>query len=1429
MTSRPQHRILRLKSNLVRGLVLALFGSMSLAHAGLAETRWIWKDGSDVANQAGVYTTPGLAHPSNTPGARQGAATWKDSSGNLWLYGGRGYDRNRILGYLSDLWKYELATSTWIWVKGPDVANIPGAYNWKNAPHPNARPGARYRAVSWTDAEGRFWLFGGQGYAGPNVVGGLNDLWMFDPNADSLATNNWTWFDLGGNLASASPNHAGNYGPIGVSSPTFLPPNREGAVGWADASGFLWLFGGQRTLSGGTTTAKLCDLWKFDIENRSWTYVKGTNETNSLCIYPSQGSSTTTSRPGSRSLAHAWTDSAGRFWLFGGHGYTTSDAAAGNLHDLWRYDPTANRWTWLHGSKLLNPPAHHGVLVDPNPSSIPGGMTEGLTWTDAQGDLWLYGGTGSAADPDIGELSALWRYRIATNDWTWMNGSSGVNEAPDFGSLGDHNPTNATSPGALHASAGWFVGNGLWLFGGENTTSAASYSAVWQLAELYDFAVTSGSATVPSGGTVAIGNSVVLAGVERTFTIQNTGLNGLSGLNVQISNAHFGSFVVTKPPASSLAPGASTSFAVTFTADSPTRPDLATALVTVDASSIAPYTFTATGTGIARTVNISAAPAWVWEDDGLGEEGGTALMEYTFTRDGGLGTPLTVYFSVSGTATFDVDYFASNADTFDTGAGSVTIPAGSATATVEIIPIADTEIESEETVHLNVLVGPQYLPGPENFAGGAIASEELLPGGRDRTFFPKFVGTGVLATAVQGDGRILVGGGFSEVNGVARNHLVRLLPDGTLDPSFDAALPSFGAVNAIIVQADGRIVISGGVSGLTRLLADGSPDPSFANPIIYALLNTLAQQPDGKLLVGGNFTAYDGQPRNRLARLDANGTLDPTFSTNIGADDHIHCIAVLPDGRILIGGSFTTIGGEPRSGLARLNADGTLDETFNPGAGAGGGWPVAVLALVVQPDGYIVIGGIFSTFNGEVRPHIARLESDGALDPTFSTAAAADQTIYTLALQTDGKILLGGYFDTANYQPSPDLARLNPDGTLDSTFQVVEGPSNGILGLTLLASGEVLASGNGSIVEESHSLLSRRANGPATQTLAPASGSVARWSRTGTGPELTRVTFDLSTDGGASWTPLGPGSRVEGGWELGGQALPITGQLRARGHTAGGYLSASSSLIEQVQPFTRAPEIVVESPTGEVLVDGVSTYDFGVKTYPVPPPTIAQPLQYFIIRNVGNADLTYPTFAIDGAPPSDFSFNGPFSFPEPTFIPPGGIRAFAYTFTPRARGERTTILRIGSNDADENTFDIHFKGTGATTPEVWRHTHFGTLANTGPAADDADPDGDGTRNLLERYAGLNPNDPTARFQVRIEPVEGQPHQRKILFNGLPFTWNGSTMIAPTVVIQYRTSLTEGDWQPLDNGEFINWGYPEWWKLDTDAGPTKFYRVEITGQ
>jgi N-acetylneuraminic acid mutarotase len=212
---------------------------------------WTWISGGNTNNAAGVYGTLGNASASNVPGARQAANSWTDASGNLWLFGGYGYDSTQGLGYLGDLWQYSPSAGLWTWISGGNGNNASGVYGTQGAAAAGNVPGARQAASSWTDSSGNFWLFGGVGYGSAGDLGDLNDLWQYSPS-----TNEWIWL-----TGSTTPNVAGAYGTQGSVAANAAPGARYAASSWFDPSGNLWLFGGAG--DGTTGNGYLNDLWQF--------------------------------------------------------------------------------------------------------------------------------------------------------------------------------------------------------------------------------------------------------------------------------------------------------------------------------------------------------------------------------------------------------------------------------------------------------------------------------------------------------------------------------------------------------------------------------------------------------------------------------------------------------------------------------------------------------------------------------------------------------------------------------------------------------------------------------------------------------------------------------------------------------------------------------------------------------------------------------------------------------------------------------------------------------------------------------------------------------------------------------------------------------------------------------------------------------------
>lgn len=263
--------------------------------------------------------------------------------------------------------------------------------------------------------------------------------------------------------------------------------------------------------------------------------------------------------------------------------------------------------------------------------------------------------------------------------------------------------------------------------------------------------------------------------------------------------------------------------------------------------------------------------------------------------------------------------------------------------------------------------------------------------------------------------------------------------DGTYDPSFNQGAGFAGFVYTLKVLPNGKILVGGdfdlynniSAPNLVRLNPDGALDNTFStgtgfNNDVYAV----AVQPDGKIIVAGGFTEYNGQSALRVLRLLPDGIMDPSFNTANGADDRVHGILLQADGKIILYGYFDQYNSQSFKGIVRLNADGTIDTSFNTGTGADN----EVLTGVLQADGKIVIGGYFTNFDGTQQNRIARLNPDGSLDASFDTGTGADEEIRALGLQTDGKLLVGGFLNSFNGTPVPRIARLQPNGSLDASF-----------------------------------------------------------------------------------------------------------------------------------------------------------------------------------------------------------------------------------------------------------------------------------------------------------------------------------------------------------------------------------------------------------
>lgn len=324
--------------------------------------------------------------------------------------------------------------------------------------------------------------------------------------------------------------------------------------------------------------------------------------------------------------------------------------------------------------------------------------------------------------------------------------------------------------------------------------------------------------------------------------------------------------------------------------------------------------------------------------------------------------------------------------------------------------------------------------------------------------------------ALQPDGKVIVVGGFTSYNGVAVPGIVRLNTDGSVDSAFNTAVGS-GATGAGIgvveLQTDGKIIIGGtfntwnGTSAgrITRLNANGSLDTTFNSNIgsgISAGVGSSAGampmdfevQPDGKILVVGDFTQFQSSMQEFVLRLNSNGTADTTFNSNVASivDIYMFDVALQSTGHIVITGGNIGAGGVTNAGIIRFSSTGILDAAFSTAVGTGaaavaGGFTSTATVL---SDNSIIVGGKFSQFGNSTGDALAKLSASGTIDTTFGTSLTAGiagnmsvtpyQSMSEILLQSDNSLLIGGCFLTMNGVSSPGVARITTAGQVDSSF-----------------------------------------------------------------------------------------------------------------------------------------------------------------------------------------------------------------------------------------------------------------------------------------------------------------------------------------------------------------------------------------------------------
>lgn len=324
-------------------------------------------------------------------------------------------------------------------------------------------------------------------------------------------------------------------------------------------------------------------------------------------------------------------------------------------------------------------------------------------------------------------------------------------------------------------------------------------------------------------------------------------------------------------------------------------------------------------------------------------------------------------------------------------------------------------------------------------------------------------GHSINAVSTQTDGKIIIAG-FSAVpllKGNKSNFILRLNTNGKLDTNFIFEDGFDNVISSLLIQPDGKILVCGYFTHynaiqcekIARLNIDGTFDLSFSTPDFTGYVNTLALQTDNKIIISGKtdtnlFT---------IMRVNNNGSLDSSFK-KIVVNYPVDEITMEPNGKAIISGYFSKFNNKLCPSIVRINYDGTLDTGFNPHRNLG--W-ISEQCVILQPDGKLLVGGRMLSINNQ-RINIVRLNHDGSLDSTFYHGEVGDDDSYvtSMCLQKNGKILLGGSFNTFKNKKNKNIACLNMDGSLDTTFKSGDGFDNTVRSLKLQSGNKMIVVGD---------------------------------------------------------------------------------------------------------------------------------------------------------------------------------------------------------------------------------------------------------------------------------------------------------------------------------------------------------------------------------
>jgi len=700
------------------------------------------------------------------------------------------------------------------------------------------------------------------------------------------------------------------------------------------------------------------------------------------------------------------------------------------------------------------------------------------------------------------------------------------------------------------------------------------------------------------------------------------------------------------------------------------------------------------------------------------------------------------------------------------------------------------------------------------FAVGSTAFG--APGDLDPTFvLPTF--NGAVVTAVpQENGDVLVGGAFTNLNinintNIARYRAARLSSAGTVDGNYKPDLNNL--VQSIYTEMGGssfytgafgaaKITLVNPVNRLRIAKFDKNSALEAFNPVNTAPVVFSIREQSGLYVIGTSAG---------FSRLTSVGAKDTTF--NDYTQGPVWNAQVLSDLKILINGEYPFASSEvDRLYFDRQTFTGEKDTNFNNPT-----LEAPVHCVTVLPNGNMLVGGEFpralqtvgSTTTPYDRPYLMRISSSGIYDPNF--VPVINGPVYCMAVQADGKILIGGGFTTVGGIARKGIARINANGSVDSTFDAkITSAGYAVQGIALQADGKILITGaftqfNSSATPRTQ--LARLHNDTPINDLRALNDKTVRWRRGGSAPESNSVKFEYSTNSGSSWNPIGTSNpfRIADGWQVTTTTpLPTSCRLRAKAQVSAGLHGASVGVVAKTANYPSPTLFLTKNPS--------STEILNLATVNVGPVTSTMSRNFtFTIQNTGTSNLTGLTPSVSGGDAARFTFQqspvGP--------LAPGATTQFVVRFTPNGMGAKTTSLKITSNDPEYPNFTVTLTGTGATEIEDWRYQYFGVTTDTGNAAASADPDGDGQTNQFEFVAGLIPNDGTSRFEQRVDAGSGNT---KIIFS--PIVAGRTYEVLTNIDLGSTwTAATVG--APSDNGT-------ERTLTETIApDPKRFYRVKIT--